>query len=467
MTLKGPIMATATSKQVEELRRVLSYPLVDALVHRRSRRFSRGATLNGGGLAYEGKQAPLPLSKLEEALLAFAAAGISGFTLADVPYDSGQLHEAGGGNILATLTGRTVASADAIHGTALFVINDEGTYLLRRPQEFSLDELNTVRQMAVDQRFEDLYERMRIRIHTGRTSIPREVPFVFPFNKWSTNLPGTTYFLPVGDLTGMYINLVLSALDEQALFFVDERNMFRPAGLKRFAKSRGGRLHDDLKDNRVVPILNFEVVAVEFLMAEQAAMLHNLGLMEQAIGLGGWTHFSSGAETAWVQSLGFRMSSQRISQILRAGFFRRLLLRLVNQDKAIPYPLGLTIDGVDLVKPFCPPYYRSMEDAVLAWLELKEENIFQAPLEPVYPASWKDPKGVQAKIPKVSDECIEATIAYCTYIYETYGRFPAYFGPIRTTLAHQAHHLELEFYDKFYQPGAYTETQAHHIERWH
>ena len=36
-----------------------------------------------------------------------------------------------------------------------------------------------------------------------------------------------------------------------------------------------------------------------------------------------------------------------------------------------------------------------------------------------------------------------------------------------TTLAHQAHHLDLEFYDKFYQPGAYTETQGNHMEQWH
>ena len=56
---------------------------------------------------------------------------------------------------------------------------------------------------------------------------------------------------------------------------------------------------------------------------------------------------------------------------------------------------------------------------------------------------------------------------WVTYIYETYGRFPAYFGPYRNTLAHQAHHLDLEFYDEFYNPGAYTETQAQHMSRWH
>jgi hypothetical protein len=91
----------------------------------------------------------------------------------------------------------------------------------------------------------------------------------------------------------------------------------------------------------------------------------------------------------------------------------------------------------------------------------------QAELSSAVPGSWLDPKNVQREIPGFSDECVEATVAYCTYIYETYGRFPAYFGPLRTTLAHQAHHLELDFYDRFYRPGAYTSTQAEHMANWH
>ncbi len=30
-----------------------------------------------------------------------------------------------------------------------------------------------------------------------------------------------------------------------------------------------------------------------------------------------------------------------------------------------------------------------------------------------------------------------------------------------------AHHLDLEFYDQFYEPGAYLRTHASHMERWH
>src|SRR5262245_14919972 len=96
----------------------------------------------GGGLAYRSQRPPQPLTATEESVLVAAAAGITGFCLGDIPYDSGPLHEAGGGNVIAALTGRTGASADAVHSTALFVINDEATYMIRRPQDFSYAEID-------------------------------------------------------------------------------------------------------------------------------------------------------------------------------------------------------------------------------------------------------------------------------------------------------------------------------------
>jgi hypothetical protein len=34
-------------------------------------------------------------------------------------------------------------------------------------------------------------------------------------------------------------------------------------------------------------------------------------------------------------------------------------------------------------------------------------------------------------------------------------------------LAFQAHHVDTAFYDRFYRPGAYTETVAGHLAAWH
>jgi hypothetical protein len=77
-------------------------------------------------------------------------------------------------------------------------------------------------------------------------------------------------------------------------------------------------------------------------------------------------------------------------------------------------------------------------------------------------SAWREPAKVQAGIPPHSDRTIAATIAYCDYVYRRYGRFPAGCGPFRTVLAHQAHHLDTGFYDRFYGSEAMTAAQREH-----
>jgi hypothetical protein len=57
------------------------HPLFEALLQRRSRRFARGFEIPEGPLRYASAAAPLPLSEMEEALLAAAGAGVTGSPL--------------------------------------------------------------------------------------------------------------------------------------------------------------------------------------------------------------------------------------------------------------------------------------------------------------------------------------------------------------------------------------------------
>ena len=57
-----------------------------------------------------------------------------------------------------------------------------------------------------------------MRIADQRVDMPREVPFIPSFNKWMANVPGTTYFLPVAELSALYINLIFSAFDSDFRF---------------------------------------------------------------------------------------------------------------------------------------------------------------------------------------------------------------------------------------------------------
>ena len=117
----------------------------------------------------------------------------------------------------------------------------------------------------------------------------------------------------------------------------------------------------------------------------------------------------------------------------------------------MPTAVGLERDGAVLLKPFCPPYYRDMEQAVLAYVNYKYAPGTGTLSDGGAASAWRDGAAVQAGIPRPSDQTIAATIAYCDYVYQRYGRFPASNGPFRTVLAYQAHHLDSAFYDAFYR----------------
>jgi hypothetical protein len=438
-------------------RRVRHYSLLDALRGRRSSRFAAGMRLAGGPLAYRSAMPPRPLSHAEEAALAFAACGLTGYTWADMPYQDGAAPETGGGNILVHFLGRTVASADAQHTVCVFVLNDEGTWLLKRPQDYPSAAIPGLLTAARDGRLEELYEGSRVRIAASRADVPREPPYVPAFNRWTVNLPGTTYFLPVNDLSGLYINVLLSIFGEDhGYFVVDDRNNFQPAGVRRFARTAGGHLHNDAAGNRITTIGFIEAWLCELAAIEQGAVLQNLGLMAQALGVGGFPHFAA-HPFAWFQALGFRTVEVPLSRTNGAGPVLRTLLRRLGRDVGVTTAVGLEHEGQAVLKPFCPPYYRNMEEAVRAFVDYKFAPGTGTYRDGGAATGWRDGAAVQAAVPRHSDQAIAATAAYCDYVYNRYGRFPAIAGPFRTIMAYQAHHLDPGFYERFYKPETLAE----------
>jgi len=80
--------------------------------------------------------------------------------------------------------------------------------------------------------------------------------------------------------------------------------------------------------------------------------------------------------------------------------------------------------------------------------------------------AFKDPELV-CGVKRPSEEDIQVVSDFLNYIYDTYGRFPALVDPIQLPLAVTAHHLELDFYDKYYKPGVITQEQRDHMKVWH
>jgi len=438
------------------------YPLLDALLDRRSRRFGAGMRMADGPLAHESRRQPVRLTEDEEALLAFAACGVTGHALGDLEYQPG-----GGGTIMAGLLGRTVPSGDAIHTVSVFVLNEDATYLLKRPRDFAPSEIPELADLARRGEYTELYRRSRAKVRDGR-----RVPGLDPFynlavNRWSLYDPAATYFLPVGELTLLYVNGLLEIFGEDTgAFIVDERAGFRPAGLKRFARSKGGHLEDDPRRERVLTIQQLETLVTEFVTAEAGMVIQNLALMTQALGLGGFPHWAA-HPFGWLDALGFRMRDVRASAYLGTGRLLGFLARLLGRDPFVRLGLGLDgPDGAPLLAPFCPPWYPSMAAAVEAVVELKfgESGVFRSG---VRASAFREPERVAEAARPPSPAAVEATVAYCEYVHRRYGRFPAYPPPFRTLLGFQAGHVDEEFYDRHYRPGALSDTQRGHMALWH
>jgi hypothetical protein len=160
------------------------------------------------------------------------------------------------------------------------------------------------------------------------------------------------------------------------------------------------------------------------------------------------------------------MRDRTFAQMLHKGPISTLLMRLLNKNVVIPQAIALEHEGRHLFKPYTVPHYPSMEAAVRAFVDHKfaaGTGIFRnAQVNP-----WSDPAEVQSAIPEYSEANIKAVIAYCEYVMKHYGQFPANYGPFRSLMAFQAHHIDPSFYDRFYRTGAYTQGHVDHFATWH
>jgi hypothetical protein len=440
-----------------EVERWDTLPLVEALRARRSRRFGLGMRMDGP-LSFESHHDPVPLTEEEQAILAFAASGITGHALNDLTLGPGR-----GGSMMSGLVGRTVASADAVQSVALIVTDDTGTWLLRRPQDVTAEVLADVIDLSGRGDVVAMYRMLRIRLSDRRARIPQEPPGSVALNRWSFNAPGSTYFLPIRDVGYLMINGLLEILNEDTrAFIVDDRAMYRPAGLARFSRRRGGHLEDDLRLGRAMPIEAVERVVSELVTVEVGMMLQNLGLACEALGIGGFPNFAM-VDAGWWEALGFRTMSMPASRFLRVPLPVRAALRLKRQNIVMRYPIGLEVDGETILRSYAPPYFPSMRAAVEAVVEWKfgAQGIYRGRATE---SAWRNPAGISEGIAGISDPAIEATVAFCKYVFDRYGRFPAYLSPFSTFAGFQAVHVDIDFYDRHYRPEVLTDAHRRHFD---
>lgn len=413
----------------------LNFTLLEALHSRRSRRFARGSSIPSGPFVFTSRQEPLPLTELEQMLVLMATAGNTGwhYLLPHHPRFASQLP-----NYSLAASGRTFPSTAGFHTTELFFTDDQGVYFMATRDapvwhtQTSKETLDFSALLAA--------HRLRIRkLADSRLDLPTVEPYMEGLNTWCVNCPGSLFIIPVADVAQHFLaSLCFRVQNGSAIY--DDVHQERIPGLERFRHlidtehparltlAEQGTLHE---------------CVTELSIACYAGML-----MLQAIGLGGWMFTGvnryailGASGNPAVPGLGFRYDTQK--------------------NWPVPNPTGLP--GV--FEGFCPPHYPDMRAAVKAVVQRKFGP--GGPFHPDTPGPWKESRAVRGKAPVHDEDFQECVALIAQYIYDRFGKFPGTVPTIFSFTYLQAHHLDLEFYDRYFVDGAYLRTHAQHMAQWH
>ena len=414
---------------------MLAFGLIDGLLGRRSRRFFMGAEIPDGVFAYKSRHDPVPLSELEKLLVVNACGGNTGWH--HLIYRA-QLYAPYLSNYAGAAGGRTFPSAAGFHTSKTFFTHDDGVYLLEVRDAPAFAERSEDGSLDLETILDTLRSRI-IKLQDGRLGIPPQVPYTEPHNTWVVNHPGTLLVIPVGDLA-QHVLLNLCYMLQNGLVLTDDINRRTIPGIEDFKEI--------VDVSNTWPLTFVEQWSMAELTAELSTSCYAGTLLLQSMGLGGWMFngldpFSvlGASGNPEVPGLGFRY----------------------DIDERWPYPNPTGLAGV--MEGFCPPHYPDMRTAVEALCERKFGP--GGPFHPETPGPWKDSRKVRSAAQVHSDKFRECVALQAQYVFDTFGKFPGTVPSIFLITYLQAHHLDLEFYDTFYQPGAYLKTHARHMLLWH
>jgi hypothetical protein len=425
---------TTTAAESGALQELAAFPLLEALHGRRSRRFALGDEIPDGPLAYKSRHDPMPLSELERMLVLSAMGGTTGWHYSITRHERYAPHMS---NYSGGAAGRTFPSAAGFHTAELFFTDDSGTYF------FPTRDAGALVDPAVEEVTSELMiERHRDRIRKlsdARLHLPAKEPYMEGHNTWCVNVPGSLLVIPVADLA-QHALAIFCFLVQNGISVYDDLNDRRIPGLEEFG---------DLVDlEEPMPLTFFDQYTISEAVAELATSCYAGVLMLQAMGLGGWMF--DGIDRFVV------LGASGDPEVPGLGF-------RYDEDERWPLPNPTGLEGV--FEAYCPPHYRDMAGAVEAFAERK----FGAggPYNRQTPGAWSDSPGVRGSA-QVHDERFRACVTVqAQYVFDTFGKFPATVSSLMILNYVQAHHLDLEFYDRFFQPGAYLRTHAEHMATWH
>jgi hypothetical protein len=410
----------------EEVKEVFKYPILEAISRRRSRRFPVGCNMDFGALQYASKQPSVPLSDLELAILCWAGAGITGAVTNEDLTD------------LPTWVGRAIPSGHNSQLTKLIFTHDNGTFIYDPKTATKPVEIDTEpdREKIMTYFREDCHKIMPERVEMYPEAM-------LPPLVWNINQPGTTVFIPVIDSVEAYLGTVINSIVRGGYQIFDDMKE-RPAGLQKWIDS------GDLK-GPPVSLTSFEKTMQRGIFYASAfIMMEHIHLVAEAMGLG---------------------------SVIFAGYTGEVMLGITPMGKGLNFrvvedkegnlnPVGL--DGY--FEAYCPPYYKSMDDAVDAILEsmFSPASTLGPDYKGVLPFEYEYWQKIRPESGgRPSEKHVDMVKSFCNYVYDTYGRIPAMSNAKSIPIWLQVHHLDIDFYEKYYAEGMVTEVQKNHMKLWH
>ncbi|MCE7928633.1 MAG: hypothetical protein DYG91_09090 [Chloroflexi bacterium CFX7] len=373
-----------------------------------------------GPLAYASKAQPVPLSEVEEALIAWAAIGPNGVIAADVPVN-GDLSS------LLYWAGRTVPASSNDMAVDLFIINDQGVHLYRPgPDRMAPVEItHNVNAMGALQ--------------------------------YNANRPGSTWFLPVGDVGLEWVNQLLSSYQFSG-FYLQDPETDKPAGCDQWI--RPGFLEVGF------PIPTFDELALMQHVSEASCVVQNIRLACEAMGLGAWSmggysdDMLLGAYPEVARGLGFphleRDPAKNPSRTATCQGLPGILDAVMTPSRKFPNAEALVTHVAKLRYERGAQLAREDNWALKVGGPYKEETLQKVMEHP------------RTHIP---DWVVQAAIDTVKYIVEKYGCAPAFINPVRAKFSAQVHHVDIDYYRQFHagdgEPFLVTPQLRSHFGDWH
>jgi len=431
---KGNIMLDRLSDIPKGLTRAVEFPLIEAVQGRRSRRFARGASIPGGPLAYTSKHPPQPLSELEQMLLLTTVAGNTGWSNL-IPYNKAYLPHIP--NYAGAAGGRTFPSCAGFQITEFFYTDDDGVYFLPTRDMPAVDAKAANGETDLNA-YLDAHRTRIVKLADGRLNTPARPEHMEMHNEWCVNVPGSTLIIPVADLA-QHVVQSLCYFVQNGVCIYDDVNKRAIPGLEKFKH---------LVDvENPYPLTYVEQVSATEVSVELACSCYAGALMLQAMGLGGWMFdglnpFSvlGASGDPDVPGLGFRFD--------------------MIDGEPLPHVTGL--DGV--LEGHTQPHFKDMRAALESVVRRKFGN--GGPFNSSTNGPYKETDAVRKSGAPINDEFIDCVATMAQYVQDTFGRFPAKVPAMLTLMYLQAHKLDTDFYDEYFEPGAYLKTHALNAAEW-